>query len=216
MDSIQYLTKPKFVVDYYLIKMAQELNLSLNEFLILVYFQNSVDKFFDLKMMASSLGIAEKEILNAFNLLISKKILTIETKKDVSKKMTEVVSLNNLYQKIIADIEKTKKQNSQENIFQKFEREFGRTISSMEYEIISAWIEKGYSEELISCALKEAVYNGVNNLRYIDKILYEWQKKGIKSSQDVIKHLTNYKESKNNQKNMKELFDYNWLEDDSE
>lgn len=216
MDSIQYLTKPKFVVDYYLIKMAQELNLSLNEFLILVYFQNSVDKFFDLKMMANSLGIAEKEILNAFNLLISKKILTIETKKDVSKKMTEVVSLNNLYQKIIADIEKTKKQNSQENIFQKFEREFGRTISSMEYEIISAWIEKGYSEELISCALKEAVYNGVNNLRYIDKILYEWQKKGIKSSQDVIKHLTNYKESKNNQKNMKELFDYNWLEDDSE
>ena len=28
-----------------------------------------------------------------------------------------------------------------------------------------------YSEELIVGALKEAVYNGVNNFRYIDKIL---------------------------------------------
>ncbi len=91
-----------------------------------------------------------------------------------------------------------------------FEKEFGRTISSMEYEIIHAWLEKGFSEELILGALKEAVYNGVNNLRYIDKILYEWQKKGYKTMKDVEKN--NFK--RNNEKTeMKELFDYNWLDD---
>ncbi len=41
----------------------------------------------------------------------------------------------------------------------------------MEYEIIGAWVEKGFKEQLILEALKEAVYNGVTSLRYIDKIL---------------------------------------------
>ena len=34
-------------------------------------------------------------------------------------------------------------------------------------------------------ALKEAVYNGVPNLRYIDKILYEWNRKGFKTPEDI-------------------------------
>ena len=60
----------------------------------------------------------------------------------------------------------------------------------MQYEIIKAWIEeKKYSEEIIIGALKEAVYNGVSNFRYIDKILYEWSKKGIKTMNDVKTHL---------------------------
>ena len=34
-------------------------------------------------------------------------------------------------------------------------------------------------------SVKEAVFNGVSNLRYIDKILYEWGKAGIKNVNDV-------------------------------
>ena len=215
MNSYLYITKPRYVIDYYIIKIAKNSNLSLNEFLILMYFSNSINKLFNLKVIATSLGLEEKEILNAFNCLISKKLLAMETKKDAAKKMVEVISLDNFYKLIEEEITKEQKQNSSESIFQKFEKEFGRAISSMEYEIISAWLEKGYSEELINCALKEAVYNGVNNLRYIDKILYEWQKKGIKSSKDVVKHLTEFKEKKNSSK-PKELFDYNWLDDDTE
>ena len=71
----------------------------------------------------------------------------------------------------------------------------------MEYEIINAWLEKSYSEEMIIGALKEAVYNGVNNLRYIDKILYEWSKKGFKNMNDVSNHLR-VKEDKQEIKNM--------------
>ena len=56
-----------------------------------------------------------------------------------------------------------------EDIYTIFEKEFGRTLSSMDYEIINAWIDNGFSEELVIAALKEAVYNGVPNLRYIDK-----------------------------------------------
>ena len=95
------------------------------------------------------------------------------------------------------------------NIYSTFETEFGRTLSPMEYEIITGWIDSGYTEELIILALKEATYNGVSNLRYIDKIIYEWGKKGIKTKEDVEK---NRKQFKNTEK--KEIFDYNWLDEE--
>ena len=80
----------------------------------------------------------------------------------------------------------------------------------MEYEIINAWLQHNYTEELIIGALKEAVYNGVKNFRYIDKILYEWNKKGFKTMNDVNNHLQRSDEKKEES----ELFDYNWLDDE--
>ena len=94
-------------------------------------------------------------------------------------------------------------------IYDMFEKEFGRTLSPMEYEIIAAWLESNFKEELIIEALKEATYNGVSNLRYIDKILYEWNKKGIKTKEEVIKAQKNFKKGESK----KEVYDYDWLND---
>ena len=81
-------------------------------------------------------------------------------------------------------------------------------------EIINGWLSNQLSEELILGALKEATYNGVSSLRYIDRILLEWSKKGFKNMNDV----NNFLEKKDNQNKArneeKVLFDYNWLEDD--
>ena len=79
----------------------------------------------------------------------------------------------------------------------------------MEYEIIQSWCGGEFSQELIVLALKEATYNGANNLRYIDKILYEWKKKGIKTKEDVEKQKNEFHKKKELQ--TKELFDYDWL-----
>ena len=95
-------------------------------------------------------------------------------------------------------------------IFELIEKEFGRVLSPIEYEIIKAWHESHISDELIKEALKEAVFNGVNNLRYIDKILYEWQKKGIKNTEDVEKNRKAHKQKEEKV----EVFEYNWLEDE--
>ena len=83
----------------------------------------------------------------------------------------------------------------------------------MENEIIKSWLENGSSEELVREAVKEATFNGVNNLRYIDKILYEWEKKGIKNKEDVDKN-RNLHRKKEKEEPVEEIFDYNWFEDD--
>ena len=111
---------------------------------------------------------------------------------------------------IIEEEKEEQKKEIKTDIYKEFETEFGRPITSMEYEIINAWLSHNYSEELIIGALKEAVYNGVRNLRYIDKILYEWNKKGFKTMNEVNNHL----EKKDVKKEDSELFDYNWLDDE--
>ena len=118
--------------------------------------------------------------------------------------------MNPLYESLYQKEAKKKKEKNKETIFDTFQRELGRKISPMEYEIINAWLEKGFQEELVLGALKEAVYNGVSSLRYIDKILYEWQKKGYHTLKDVTDGLT----KKETKKSPLELFDYNWLEDE--
>ena len=80
----------------------------------------------------------------------------------------------------------------------------------MEYEIINGWLTT-CSEEIIILALKEATYNGVSNFRYIDRIINEWNKKGIKTKEDVEKNKKEFKNKKDNKK--QELFDYDWLND---
>ena len=80
-----------------------------------------------------------------------------------------------------------------------FESELGRTLSSFEYEMINKWIEKGVQEDTIKNALKEAVLNGVRNFKYIDKIIYEWSKNGIKNKMKEEKH-------------DEDIFDYDWLD----
>ena len=92
----------------------------------------------------------------------------------------ETINLDNLYKSMVSNMNNDYKNKSKSDIFTIFEKEFSRTLSPMEFELINAWLSAGIEEDLIIGALKEATYNGVSNFRYIDKILYEWGKKGFK------------------------------------
>ena len=165
----------KLVAESIFIKEALKLNLSLNEFLLLLYFDNSYDLVFDIKVIAKTLNMKEEDVLNAYGSLMAKRIISVKAEKDGFGKIRESVSLDNFYKETKTDI------------YEIFEKEFGRTLSNTDFEIINAWIESGFSEELIEAALKEAVYNGALTLRYVDKVLYEWNRKGIKVPTDIKK-----------------------------
>ena len=122
----------------------------------------------------------------------------------------EVRDLESSYEDINALIELTEEEEDREMIKEiqreiaKFEKEFGRTLSPVEYETISKWIESNIPIDLIEAALKEAILSGVNSIRYIDKILFEWNKKGYKTSSDIV--------NKNKKDEyIEEIYDYDWL-----
>lgn len=71
-------------------------------------------------------------------------------------------------------------------LYQLFEKEFGRHLSPIENESISKWIaEDNYDLDVIRLALREAVLNQAYSLKYIDRILLAWERKGIKSKQQA-------------------------------
>jgi len=201
----------KFVVDANFIKEAHNLNLSLDEFLLLIYFENSDESILDFDIICERLKISKESILEAFNNLLSKNIITLISEKNQEGKRYDKVSLENFYNNLIETKKKEEKGKLKEDIFTIFESEFRRPLSGIEFEIIKAWLEKLYSEELILAALKEAIYNGATNIRYIDTILHEWNKKGFKTKEDVDNYLKNkYDDKKLEETN---LFEYNWLDD---
>lgn len=66
------------------------------------------------------------------------------------------------------------------SLIEVFEEQFGRPLTPMELEIIKEWVSSGFEENMILKALKEAVKSQVLTLRYIDGILNNWQKNGMK------------------------------------
>ena len=208
--TIEFFKCKKFITNSLFIKKALSLKLTLEEFLMITYFDNDYNNYLNIEELSKNIGLSLDQCYEVFNSLLSKKLIDVKTSKDIEGRLIECVSLDRFYGEISEEEKEQKKSEIKTDIYAEFENEFGRTITSMEYEIINAWLSHNYSEELIIGALKEAVYNGVRNLRYIDKILYEWNKKGFKTMKDVNNHLENRERKKEDS----ELFDYNWLDDE--
>lgn len=197
MDRLREIIKEKdFVINPIILKNIGKFNLSVNEFLLLLFFINVIPEL-DVTRINNALSLSEEDTLSAFDSLVNKGLIEVKINKDGAK-ITEEISLDNFYNKLLLNIPEEKKET---DIYGVFEKEFSRTLSPMECETISKWIEGGVSEDTIKSALKEAVLNGVYNLRYIDKIIYEWTKKHIKISNEL---------------GSTQVFEYNWLEDDNE
>ena len=155
--------------------------------------------------------MSKHEVMSIIDSLCDKNIISLVVEK-VNKKTYEYLSMELLYQKlfnIVANDDKSEKEEIDNSIFSVFEKELGRTLSPMEFEQIKEWITSGNSNELIICALREAVLNGVGNLRYIDSILNDWRKKGYRKQEDVKKDREIYR----SKKSKVEVFDTDWLND---
>ncbi|MFQ8705841.1 MAG: DnaD domain-containing protein [Thomasclavelia sp.] len=90
------------------------------------------------------------------------------------------ISLNNLEQKLLQENKEVEEEKSDINLISIFEEQFARALSPIELNIIKDWKNCEYSDEMIIKALKEAVKSQVLNFRYIEGILSNWAKNGIK------------------------------------
>lgn len=196
MNDVRASFKTKnFIINENVVKTIKNLDITLKEFLLVLYFIN-IKALLDLNDIKKVLGFNEEEILNTYTSLITKGLIEVKVFKD-SGVVSEVISLDMFYDKLVMN---TKNEENNTDIYSKFESEFGRSLSPIEYETINRWLENGVSEEIITSALKEAVINGASNLRYIDKIIYEWTKKGIRPKEEDYSFID----------------DFDWLNDSDE
>ena len=200
---LELLKHGHILIPMALLQNYKKLKLTDKELIILIYLLGTNE--FNPEKISKDLNIKHLDVLKLIDDLTNKDILKISVKS--GKVCEEYIDLDEMYNKLAMNIINDKKEMPKTTIYDKFEKEFGRTLSPMEYEIIGAWLDDNYNENLIELALKEAIYNGVSNLRYIDKILSQWRKKGIKTENDIKKE----REKREKQNPKKDVFDYDWL-----
>lgn len=100
------------------------------------------------------------------------------------------------------------------NITKYIEDNFKRDIVPLEKEKIKSWLSV-FDETMIKKAVDIAILNNKYTFAYISGILNNWEKAGISSLEDIKSKETKYK-NKEPTDDYKEIYDYDWLEDESE
>ncbi|WP_142288275.1 DnaD domain-containing protein [Bacillus sp. EAC] len=193
-------------------------------------FQQQGQSFPTPSQLSMKMSINDQKCMEVIRELLKKGLLEIIEQTDDQNMRSESYSLSPLWLKLINSSEDVQQEveekqmipsiieQNEESIFSVFEKEFGRLLSPFEIETLTMWMDQDdHNEKLIKVALKEAVISGKLNFRYIDRILFEWKKNGIKQVDQAMNYSKNFRK-KETQKNQPEtkytgsIPFYNWLE----
>ena len=206
---LDIITGKDLVVPNILLANYKELKIDCKELLFVSLLMSYDDViYFDPGHFSNVLGFEINEIMEIMSSLSTKKYVNLVVKNNDGK-IKEFLDISYLYERLASLVVSDAMSDDEESgseIYTVIETELGRTLSPIEYETISGWLSANIGEDLIKEALKEAVLNGVGNLKYIDKILYDWTKRGYKKASDVKRKKRPIDENV-------ELFEYDWLDE---
>ncbi|MBC9720229.1 DnaD domain protein [Lactobacillus acidophilus] len=193
-----------------LIAYYPRLNISDAELLLIIQleaFSQRGESFPSNEKIAANTNLSITDVGNLIQRLIDKNYLTIEQTTDSQDKIGNKYSLDNLYDELDKYIDKNilikdsrhnetiAVTNNLENnpidyLSRKVEVEFGRYLSPIEREEIAQWLSiDHYTPEIIELALREAVLSQAYSLKYIDRILLNWQRHNLKTTDEVERFL---------------------------
>lgn len=173
-----------------------KLNLTADEFLIfsiLEMYSQKGNNFPIPSQIEKITGIEQNKIFELIQKLIQKGMIEMKTIINKNHQQQDVYDLTPIYNLldtiVTQDIAKDKEveiKNNKQELFKMIEIEFGRPLSPIEQETIHSWIDDdNYSIELIKLSLKEAILNQVYSLKYMDRILLNWEKQNIKTPEQL-------------------------------
>lgn len=202
--SLGFTTLPNGLLAYY-----PQLKISDTEIIILIQlevFAQKGEAFPTNEQIAANTNFSTTEVAGLIQQLIEKKFLSIDQLTDDKGRIGNKFNLDQLYTKLDDFLLKNLKSNDNSSTSEKstseidnsplnqlmrqFEIEFGRYLSPIEREEIAAWLNVDhYSPEIIKLALREAVLSQAYSLKYVDRILLNWQRHNLKTSSEVQKFL---------------------------
>lgn len=230
----QWITAGTTNLPNMLLRYYRQIGLSNEQLVFVVQLKSFIDageSFPEVEKLAERMKLSSSEIFDLLHELMRKKMLVIKTETDEDGKSRDSYQLDLIWEKVIRCMteEQTEKkeaaeEHSEKELYTQFEAELGRPLSPIEIQTIGMWLDEDhYSIDLIELALREAVLSQVYNLKYVDRILLSWEKKNIRTKEQVIQEgkkrrqhqsnpqqQTNSNEAKHRQSNVPL---YNWLEE---
>lgn len=203
---LQILQEGATSVSNLLLKKYKRMALSDDEMMLIIHllsFQQEGNLFPTLLQLEERLSMPNLRLIQLLQKLLKEEYLAIDEVIDEQTGVrSERYNLEPLYRRLYQCIkdeqraavesfsdmmaETTAGSFSGSNLYQQFEQTFGRPLSPFEIETLQIWLEQDrYSADLILTALREAASVGKLYIRYIDRILLEWQRQQIKSVEEA-------------------------------
>lgn len=226
LQETGHVSIPVILFNYY-----AKLGINEEEFMVIlqvIKFKQTGNQFPTPTEISDHMAISTSTCTSILRTLIQKGFLIIEESEE-NRLLCEYYSLKPLWDKLYTylmkeNIQKEQEQNNEEDmsLYSVFENEFGRPLSPFECESLAIWIDQDeYDPVIIKAALREAVMSGKLNFRYIDRILFEWKKNGIRTIDQARNHSKKFRQNQgsnnNKQSDINEDYQrkvpfYNWLE----
>lgn len=192
-----------------LIAYYSQLQISDAELLLIIQleaFSQQGEAFPSNEKIAANTNLTVADVGNLIQRLIDRDYLTIEQTTDSQDKIGNKYSLDKLYNALDQYISQNvliKKKHDKEVVVsdslennpvnylsRKVEVEFGRYLSPIEREEVAQWLSVDhYNPDIIELALREAVLSQAYSLKYIDRVLLNWQRHNLKTTAEVERFL---------------------------
>ncbi len=214
---IKILGEGNLVIPLYILKNFRKLDLEMDEFVFLMYLYNKENKLeFNPDKIGKELNMDIMEVMGYISLLGDKGYLTLDVLKSGDGVIEEVINLNPFYEKlntILINMVALDEPKKEEDIFPFIEKQIGRPLNSLEISAVNGWLDNKVTIELIKKAFSIASDFGVSSIKYIDKLIFDWTKNGIKTVDDLEKQEKSKQESEPVDL---DIGDWNWLDDEEE
>ena len=212
---LETISSNNIIIPLYIYKYLPNLKIDSDTFIFLMYLYSKGNKIpFDINILSKEFYTDPKKIMQYISNLQGNRLIEIKVIKNDKGVMEEFIYLDFFYEKIsmfiINALDTKQEKDEKDEIFDILEKDVGLQLTMVEVEIVKAW---NYDIDVIKEAIKEAIKNNVANIRYIDKVLYNWSKKGYKTIQDVENNRKSFREKEPKKEEKIEIYDEDWLED---
>ncbi|MDQ1145287.1 DNA replication protein [Bacillus sp. SORGH_AS 510] len=228
-NILAWLQEGTLTVPQLLFSEYRNLNLSETELVLLLNILTFLEKgneFPTPEELSSRMTITIAECNEMLRRLIQRGFIEIIDSISTDGIRFEKYSVNPLWEKLVDQfllnktmVNKVEKKAEETDLYTCFEKEFGRPLSPFECESLGMWMDDDHHDPvIIKAALREAVMSGKLNFRYIDRILFEWKKNGIRTIDQAKNHGQKFRQKQAQKSNLKEephqpsVPFYNWLE----
>jgi DNA replication protein len=231
-NFVQWVLEGNITLPATLLNSYKEIGLNEEELVLLLHVFHYLEKgneFPTPNEISSKMTVSVSKCTELLRKLIQQGYIEINDGHTSEGIRYEKYSLQPLWEKLVdqfllskRELVKEKEQREETDIYTTFEQEFGRPLSPFECETLGMWLDDDRHEPIIiKAALREAVISGKLNFRYIDRILFEWKKNGIKTIEQAKSYGKKFRQyQSNNQRQKKEesgaqastVQFYNWLE----
>ncbi|QMU07720.1 DnaD domain-containing protein [Levilactobacillus suantsaii] len=205
----RYMQAGQTSVANFLIDHFQEVGMTTDQLLVYLQLKRWLDRgdyLPESDVLARNLGWDTKRVFEVLHEMIAQKLMTINTVTNDQGRKVDRYDFQLLDEKLSQVPDQSSPTvtptsaattsadqqpaapaaSSRATVFNQIETEFGRTLSPIEMETVSQWLDEDhYRPELVQLALREAVLNQAYSLKYMDRILLNWEKKHLTSAAQV-------------------------------